>query len=88
LLLGRSAGAVDFRYWGEVLSSQGSGAVALGIQQSLEHRQRQITLYYSTLVHRQTPAPDGGVQYWLNTGLDLLGVRIGFGASPEFFENG
>src|SRR4051812_16902174 len=88
LLLSRSAGAADVQFWGQVLSGEGRAAVVLGIQQAAEYRQRQVSGFYSVLLNRQTLAPKDGVQFWVNGGLDLLGVSIKFGATPEFFSNG
>ncbi|MCI0456098.1 MAG: DUF4394 domain-containing protein [Gemmataceae bacterium] len=88
LLLNRTAGDADFAFWVPVVTSQGRGAVALGIQQSAEYRSLQIASFYSTLLNRQTPAPQDGIDFWLSTGLDLLSIKVGFASSAEFFANG
>jgi hypothetical protein len=59
---------------------------ALGFLDSLEYRTDAIEGYYNALLHR--PADAMGLNGWVNSGLDLLSVRIGFESSAEFFTNG
>jgi hypothetical protein len=86
LLLGRAAGDGEVAYWVDVLATQGRQGVALGFLGSQEFRTDQFEGYYDALLHR--PSDPGGLSGWVNSGVDLLGVRIGFESSPEFFTNG
>ena len=87
-LLGRIPGEADYAYWVPIMTSQGRFAVALGIQQSAEYRARPVARFYNTLLNRQTPAPQDGIDFWVGTGLDILSVKAGFASSAEFFING
>lgn len=53
---------------------------------SQEYRGRMVTSYYTALLHRTPPASE--VNGWVQSGLDLARVRIGFKGSNEYFLNG
>jgi hypothetical protein len=85
-LLNRPAGGGEVAAWVDALAAQGWPGVALGVLQSQEFRTEQFEGYYNALLHR--PGDPAGLSAWVTSGLDLLGVRLGFESSPEFFSNG
>jgi hypothetical protein len=85
-LLGRSASTDEVAGWVGALSLQDRSSVALGFLQSQEFRTDVFRDYYNTLLHR--PADPTELAVWVNSSLDLRGVRAGFEASDEFFANG
>jgi len=48
----------------------------------------QVQSFYVSLLRHTSapPADDGGVMFWVNSGLDLLSIRIRFEATPEFYQ--
>jgi virginiamycin B lyase len=65
--------------------TMGRSAMALDFLQSPEFRADVVTSYYSTLLQRSNPAA-ADVQYWVNSGLDLTGIRADFESSAEFLQ--
>jgi hypothetical protein len=60
--------------------------VAIAFLSSLEYRDDLIVAYYETLLHR--PPESSGFTGWQSSGLDTLGMRLGFESSGEFFVSG
>src|SRR5262249_54161824 len=75
-LRGREAGAGEVDGWVSALAAQGRQGVALGFLTSAELRTNQFEGYYDALLHR--PSDPAGLSAWVNSGLDLASVRIGF----------
>jgi hypothetical protein len=80
--LGRAANTTEISYWVGRLPELGRGGVAMDFTTSPEHRSTVIAGFYAQLLLR-TPSP-GELTYWVNSGLDLLTIRIDFETAPEF----
>ncbi len=85
-VLGRSPqGGTAF--WLNQLPSLGRSGVAAGFVLSTEYRTRQVThLFFDLLKRTPATAPTAPqVAAWVDTGLDLLSLRVVFASSAEFF---
>ncbi len=89
-LLGRVPSSGDLDTWLNLLPSLGRSGVANGFVQSTEYRTREVTnLFFDVLKRTAANAPSAAdVAFQVNTGLDLLSLRIAFVGSAEFFVNG
>ncbi len=88
-LLGRSPqGGVA--YWVGQIPSQGRSGVVAGFVLSTEYRNTQVTkVFFDVLKRTPANAPTAPqVAAWVNSGLDLLSLRVAFAGTPEFFING
>jgi uncharacterized protein YkwD len=83
-LLHRTASLQEINLWQTVIATQGRWAAARTILASQEYRSDQVAVYYSTLLHRTSPPSSAEVAAWVNSGLDLTSIRIGFESSLEF----
>jgi hypothetical protein len=82
-LLNRTPTASEVSSWTAQLPAIGREAAALGFLQSSEFRTDTVTLFYSALLQR---SPDqASLASWVNSGLPLGQVRLGFEQSAEFF---
>jgi virginiamycin B lyase len=68
-LLGRVAGAEEAAYWQSQVAAQGREAAVLLLTASDEYRTDFIQGAYRSLLHRQTPASQAEVNYWLSVTL-------------------
>jgi hypothetical protein len=73
--------------WVDLLPSLTRSGVAAGFVLSTEYRTTQVTnLFYDLLKRTPAAAPTPQqVAAWVNTGLDLLSLRVAFAGSAEFF---
>ncbi len=83
--LGRdpSAGEVT-AFIGNFVTLYGRGTSAFIVLNSAEYRGSQIVSYYFNILGRSTGPGQSEVDGWVNSGLELLSIRIGFEGSPEF----
>ena len=88
LLLHRTASTAEVSSWAAGLASGGPAAVAAGFVHSTEFRSEQVAGYYSSILHRQSPASELEVALWANSAVDLTAIRVAFEASPEFYLRG
>jgi hypothetical protein len=86
VLLGRFVSGAELAAWNAGLATMGRQGLALAVLSTQEFRTDQFEGYYNALLHRPDDAP--GLQAWVNAGLDILGTRLDFESSPEFFSNG
>ncbi len=93
VLLGRAPAAVsaaEVAAWRSTLNTQGPAAVALGLEASLEFRERAVRAYYGVsplpflpnLLHR-TAASQQEIDSWAGSGLDLMTIEVNLAASGE-----
>lgn len=86
LLLNRQGNTSDVAFWTNVLTTQSQQFVAMAFLTGSEYRTITITGYYNNLLHR---APDtAGLNFWVNSNLDLATIRSDFESTPEYFTNG
>jgi uncharacterized protein YkwD len=84
ILLNRGAGQAEVNSWLAVLGGSGRDTVVRGILYSAEYRADVISNYYISLLHRSTAPAVREVDYWVNSGDNLAGIRMGFEGSTEF----
>jgi hypothetical protein len=87
LLLNRTGSSSEVNAWLGALPN-GRAFVALGFLASPEYRTDVVTQFYGTLVDRSTAPAAREVAGWVNSGLDILAIDVGFASSPEYFLNG
>lgn len=85
VLLGRPASSADVAGWNALLPVLGYPGEALAFLRSAEFRTDHFEGYYNNLLHRQTDGP--ALAGWVNSDLDIFGVRIDFESSPEFYSS-
>jgi Domain of unknown function (DUF4214) len=88
LLLNRTGSAEEVNAWLGVLPSLGRAGVGGGFLASAEYRTDVIAPLYTTLLDRAAAPSPAEVSSWVNSGLDILRVELGFASSPEYFANG
>jgi hypothetical protein len=88
LVLNRTASAGEVQGWLGSLAASGRNAVASGFLHSGEYRGLMVQSYYSSILHRGTPASAAEVNGWVASGLDLTSIRVGFEESYEYFLDG
>jgi hypothetical protein len=86
LLLGRTASSSEVSTQAGNVAALGAQQVAQGILGSTEYRLAQFEGFYNALLHRPDDAT--GLNDWVFSSLDMHSSRVGFDASPEFFNNG
>jgi hypothetical protein len=76
--------------WLDLIPSVGRGGVAAGFVLSTEYRTTQVTkVFFDVLKRTQATAPTAPqVAAWVDSGADLLSLRVAFASSPEFFVAG
>src|SRR5262249_37624058 len=84
VLFGRTAGAAEVNGWLGALPTAGSRGVAAFFVQSREFRLQEVGALYATLLQR--PADAAGLNFWVDSGLDLSAIRAAIEASAEFAE--
>ena len=86
-LLDRVPSASDLNAWLNVLPSLGRGGVAAGFINSTEARNRVVKGLFTDMLKRTTStAPSASdVAAWVNTGYDVLSLRVLFAGSTEFY---
>jgi len=83
--LGRSPGDGEIAgFINHFVASYGRGISALVVLRSSEYRGAQITSYYIDILGRSSGPGHAEVNIWVNSGLDLLSIRLGFYGSGEF----
>jgi hypothetical protein len=87
LLLNRTGSTAEVNAWLAVIPS-GRTAVAMGFLSSVEYRGDVVTKLYGTLLDRPTAPAASEVAGWVNSGLDILAIEVGFGSSVEYFQIG
>ncbi len=87
LLLNRTGSSAEVNSWLGALPN-GRVFVALGFLGSPEYRSDVVTQFYGTLVDRPTAPAASEVAGWVNSGLDILAIEVGFASSPEYYQNG
>ena len=85
-LLLRAPGKTELDSQVAELQLVGKQKLALSFLQSLEYRSDVVAAYYTTLLHRAASAAE--IAGLVDTGLDLLTLRMGIESSLEFFVNG
>jgi hypothetical protein len=85
-LLGRTPSSTELANQVAALQQVGQQQLALSFLQSTEYRTDVVQGYYTSLLHRSGSAAE--VANWVNSGLDLHTIRMGFEGSAEFFLNG
>jgi hypothetical protein len=102
LLLGRAASQADIQFWVGRVPVLGRDGVAAGFLDSAEYRGGAVRTFYGdttftplpyqpffpNLLRRGARVAATEVDGWVNSGKHLLGIEVGFAASPEFFNNG
>jgi hypothetical protein len=88
LLLNRTGSTDEVNGWLSVLPSLGRAGVANGFVTGMEYRTDVVTGFYSSLLDRTTPPAKAEVSFWVNSGLDILNIELGFASSSEYFNNG
>jgi uncharacterized protein YkwD len=88
LLLNRSPGSGEIASWVSQLPVIGRPALIQSILNSSEYRTDIVRSYYSGLLHRSTAPTAAEIAGWVNSGLDLITIRMNFEASAEFALNG
>jgi hypothetical protein len=98
LLLGRTGSSSEIAGWVNTLPSLGRAGVAAAIRGSSEYRTDEVQELYGftyalsetvvslfpNFLHRAAAPGAGEVNGWVNSGLDILTVELGFAASGEF----
>ena len=98
LLALRTASSTEINGWLAALPTLGRIGAALAFLGSTEVRTDAVTQLYTgtplasllnvTLLDRATAPSAAEVAGWVGSGLDLLSIEAGFGASQEYFSNG
>jgi hypothetical protein len=84
-LLNRTPSAAEVAPWVSAIPQIGHDGVAQAFLGSAEYRSNIVTSYYSTILRRPMPPTPAEVAGWVNSGLDIITIRIGFEASAEFY---
>jgi hypothetical protein len=87
-LLNRVGSSSDVAAWVAAVGRFGRAALARSFLTSAEYRTLIVTQMYISLLHRQSSPSAAEVAGWVNSGLDILRIRIAFTASAEFQANG
>lgn len=83
--LGRTAGASEVAsFIRNFVTPHGRGVSALIVLGSSEYRGAQIISYYINILGRPAGPGASEVASWVNSGIDLGNIRIGFEGSNEF----
>jgi uncharacterized protein YkwD len=88
LLLNRAPSNGEVQGWLATLAGSSRAAVTEGFVHSGEYRALMVQSYYSTILHRSSPASAAEVNYWVASGLDLTSIRVGFEESYEYYLDG
>jgi hypothetical protein len=88
LLLNRTPGQDEIASWVSQIGSMGRIGIVKGFIYSVEYRSDVIKAYYTGLLHRSSPPLPAEVNYWVFSGLNLVGIKTGFEGSAEFALNG
>jgi hypothetical protein len=83
-ILNRVPAPPEVDYWVGQLG-RGRATVALAFLLSPEYRTTVVLADYSTVLRRPAPPTAAEVAGWVNSGLDITTIRIGFEASVEFY---
>jgi uncharacterized protein YkwD len=81
-LLHRTASTQEVSVWQTVLAGQARWAAVQAMLSSPEYRTDQVAGYYTSLL-RRSPSP-AEIAAWVNSGMNLTEIRIGFESSLEF----
>jgi hypothetical protein len=83
-ILNRVPAPPEIAYWmGQI--GRGRATVALAFLLSPEYRSMVVQADYTQILRRPTPPSAAEVAGWVNSGLDITTIRIGFEASVEFY---
>lgn len=83
--LGRTPGAVEVASFVEnFVALHGRTHAARVLLGSTEYRGNQVLSYYTNILGRTAPPGASEVAGWVNSGIDLCSIRIGFEGSREF----
>lgn len=100
LLLGRTASNLEVTHWVNNLPKLGRHGVAMSFTGSVEFRTRAIVTLYAgpggwpsssysgmvpNLLNRPKQPSEQEVALWMNSGLDLLSLKVAFASSQEFY---
>jgi hypothetical protein len=97
-LLGRTGSSADVAFWAGLVPTIGRGGVANAILGSTEYRTDEIQQLYGALpapvasvasmfpnlLHRSTAPSATDVNFWVNSGQDILTLEMSFTSSPEY----
>jgi hypothetical protein len=86
VLLDRSPSAAEVQGWINVLPQIGLQGIALEFLHATEFRTDLFESYYNALLDRPSDAP--GLNSLVTSTADTAQVRVDFGGSPEFFNDG
>jgi hypothetical protein len=86
LLLNRVGSDNDIAFWTNALPALGREGVVADFLASTEFKTNLIAAVYAALLHR--PADPAGEAFWMSQKLDANTLRVGFEATPEFFQKG
>jgi large repetitive protein len=84
-LLNRTPNQSEINGWLNVLPTLGHTTVATLFLTSAEYRSDVVNNFYSVILRRSSPPAAFEVNFWVNSGIDFLTMKIDFEASPEFF---
>lgn len=86
-VLGRVPSEADVNAWVALLPSLGRGGVAMGFLNSTEYRNLVVReMFFDMLKRTNATAPSNSdVAAWVNTGLDVLSLRVAFAGTAEFY---
>jgi hypothetical protein len=83
-ILNRLPAPPEVDYWvGQI--GRGRATVALAFLLSPEYRTTVVLADYSTVLRRPASPTAAEVAGWVNSGVDITTIRIGFEASVEFY---
>ncbi len=98
-LLGRTGSNAEVAFWVAMVPTIGRAGVANGILASMEYRMDEIQQLYGALpapiasvasafpnlLHRSTPPSAAEINFWSNSGQDILTIEVSFEATQEYF---
>jgi hypothetical protein len=87
-LLGRTPAASEVNAALPALAAVGRAGLASIFLNSTEYRSQVVRQDYLRVLDRPTAPTAGEVAGWVNSGLDLRSIEMGFAGTPEFYARG